>query len=160
MTQPPGVQYIGACLKQLHDAQHHPDVMCVIAGDLEASADEEQRAALHRANPRLPALADKYGMMAGLTPSSGAATAGSHGLGGGTALGSAMLRLKLSVSSGDGGGKTVTKRLPGAPHALELFHAFETTSWEYFLGCLMSANVTNMLSQSGYGHQTFYFVDE
>ncbi len=45
-------------------------------------------------------------MMAGLTPSSGAAIAGSSGPGGGTALGSTMLRLRLTFSASDGGAKT------------------------------------------------------
>ena len=85
------------------------------SGDLAALADGQQRAALEGSNPRLPDLAEKYGMMAGLTPSTGIATAGSGGPGGGTALASTMLRLKLTLSGSDGGPKTVTKRLPSAP---------------------------------------------
>ena len=92
--------------------------LCALPGDLEALADGEQRAALQRDNPRLAELAKKYGMMTGLTASNGMTAAGSSGQGGGRALGSTTLRLRLTVSTGNGGEKTVTKRLPGADHAL------------------------------------------
>jgi len=85
---------------------HCYDFTCVSPGDLATLGNGEQRAALETAHPRLPHLAKKYGMMAGLTPSSGAAIAGSSGPGGGTALGSTMLRLRLTFSASDGGAKT------------------------------------------------------
>ena len=83
------------------------------SGDLESLADSGARTTLERANPRLPELAAKYGMMAGVMPSSTTRSSA-----GGMPLGSTMLRLSVTFRMADGQAKTVTKRLPGASVAV------------------------------------------